>query len=205
MATTFVYFDLGMVLVRFSIDRMFWQLGNVAGIDPDRVREILIEEPLHLDYELGRLTTREYFDAFCEAAGARPEYNAFLLALSDIFELNYEMIPLVARLQAAGCRTGILSNTCEAHWQFCLDRFPMLRDRFDVIALSYELRACKPDRAIFQAAAQLAGVPPERIFFTDDLPGHVAGARTAGFDAVQYLSAPQISQELRRRRIRFNY
>ena len=63
----------------------------------------------------------------------------------------------------------------------------------------------KPDAAIFHAAAELCGYRPEEIFFVDDLPGHVAGARAAGFDAVQFTSAEALSAELRRRGIRFNY
>ena len=71
--------------------------------------------------------------------------------------------------------------------------------------MSCQVRAAKPDAAIFQAAAELAGVPPEEIFFTDDLAEHVAGAREAGFDAVQYTSTPRLVAELRDRGLRFNY
>jgi putative hydrolase of the HAD superfamily len=76
---------------------------------------------------------------------------------------------------------------------------------FEVHALSYRIGAAKPEPAIFAAAAELAGVAPQEVFFTDDLPRHVAGARAAGFDAVQYTSTPQLVAELRARGARFNY
>jgi HAD superfamily hydrolase (TIGR01509 family) len=72
-------------------------------------------------------------------------------------------------------------------------------------ALSYRIGACKPDVAIFRRAAELAGQRPQDIFFTDDLAENVAGAKAAGFDAVQYTSTPQLVAELRQRGIRFNY
>ena len=43
------------------------------------------------------------------------------------------------------------------------------------------------------------------IFFVDDVPGHVEGARAAGFDAIVYHSARQVADALRERGVRFNY
>jgi HAD superfamily hydrolase (TIGR01549 family) len=100
---------------------------------------------------------------------------------------------------------GVLSNTCQSHWEHCRRKFCILRESFSVYALSYEIHEMKPDAAIFQAAAELAGVAPEQIFFTDDMAGHVAGARAAGVDAVQYVSTPQLAAELRSRGVRVNY
>ena len=63
--------------------------------------------------------------------------------------------------------------------------------------MSYELEAMKPDIAFYQGAARLAQTPPEGIFFVDDRPENVAGAQAAGWDAVVYESASQLSEELR--------
>ena len=201
----FIYFDLGMVLAKFSVERMLRQVGMVAGIEPALVREVLFGSHLHERYEVGQLSTQEYYEAFCEAIQKRPPCDSLVHAASDIFELNTSMIAVVAQLRAAGYRLGILSNTCEAHWQFCYQRYRILRECFDIYALSYEIEAAKPQPAIFRRAAELAGVAPEKIFFTDDIAGHVAGACAAGFDAVQYLSTPQVVAALHDRGVRFNY
>jgi putative hydrolase of the HAD superfamily len=201
----FLFFDLGKVLLRFDVDVMCRQMGDVAGIDPPRVYQVLLEHPLQSEYERGRITTREFYEAFCRDTGTRPDFDALLRAGSDIFDLNTSMIPVVVQLYRTGHRMGVLSNTCESHWEHCLQRFRVLGEMFEVYALSYRIGAAKPEAAIFQAAANLAGVAPEEIFFTDDLAGHVAGARAAGFDAVQYTSTPQLAADLRARGVRFNY
>ena len=105
------------------------------------------------------------------------------------------MVPLVSQFRAAGHRMGILSNTCRSHWEYCARRYRILTTLFDVAALSFEIHAVKPERAIFLAAAELAGCDPEEIFFVDDTPGHVDGARAAGYDAVAFLSPPQLAAE----------
>lgn len=201
----FIYFDLGKVLVHFDLDRMCRQMGAAANLSPQLVFQTLFDSGLHDRYEIGQVDPREFYEAFCEAASCRPDYEALQLAGSDIFELNASIIPLVAQLRAAGFRLGVLSNTCHSHWEYCLRRFRILRDLFSVHALSYRIRAMKPDPAIFLAAAELAGVAPQDIFYTDDIAGHIAGAKAVGFDAVQYTSTPELVAELRRRGLHFNY
>ena len=201
----FFYFDLGKVLLRFDVDVMCRQIAGVSGIAPGLVYRVLMEHPLQKDYECGRITSRQFHEAFCRETGTQSPFEALLLAGSDIFEVNESMVPVVAHLNRAGYRMGILSNTCDSHWEHCLRRFRMLDELFEVHALSYKLRTSKPDKEIFDAAAQLAGVAPHEIFFTDDLAANVAGARATGFDAVQYTSTPQLVADLRARGVQFNY
>ncbi len=204
-APRFFYFDLGNVLVDFEVARMYQQIGQAAGVDPARVREVLFFDGLQKEHELGRVSGEEFYETFCEATGTRPDFKTLERAASDIFEVNPSILPLVACLERAGYRLGILSNTCRSHWEHCRRKFCILRESFCVYALSYEIHEMKPDAAIFQAAAQLAGAAPEEIFFTDDTVGHVAGARAAGFDAVQYVSTPELADELRSRGVRVDY
>ena len=134
-----------------------------------------------------------------------PDYHALRRAGSAFFELNVPIVPIVTQLAAARHRLGILSNTCESHWEYCHDRFTILRDLFDVCTLSYEVGALKPAAEIFHAAADAAEVAPSEIFFVDDRPEHVAGARDVGFDAVQFTTPARLATELRRRGVDFNY
>jgi HAD superfamily hydrolase (TIGR01509 family) len=201
----FLYFDLGNVLLRFDVGVMCQQMAAVAGIGPAHVFQALFSTPLQSDYELGRVSTPQFYEEFCRQTGTRPEFHPLMEAASDIFHLNTAVIPVVAQLRHAGYRLGILSNTCENHWEHCLRRYAILRELFDVHALSYRIGVAKPDAPIYRAAAGLAGAEPREIFFTDDIRGNVEGARAAGFDAVQFTSAPELVRVLRERAISFNY
>ncbi len=167
--------------------------------------EAVFDNRLLARYERGAISTEGFYEAFCRTTGTRPDRAALTRAASDIFHLRTSMIPVAAHLRQAGYRLGILSNTCDIHWKHCRKRFRLLGDLFAVHALSFRIGATKPDAAIFRAAAKMAGVEPGEIFFTDDIPGHVAGARAAGFDAVQFTSTPELVADLRARGLRFNY
>jgi HAD superfamily hydrolase (TIGR01549 family) len=111
------------------------------------------------------------------------------------------MISLIARLIRSSCGLGILSNTCGPHWDHLTQvaRYGVLKNGFDTIVLSHEVGCRKPEPEIFAAAAQMAGVAPERIFFTDDIEEHVVAARAAGWDAEVFASAIGLAEALTRR------
>ena len=205
MAICFLYFDLGKVLVHFDHRQMIRQISDLVGLEAGRVRQVLFEDHLQADYECGRLSREGFYEAFCQRTGTRPDAEDFDRAASDFFDLNLEIVPLVAALQQAKYRMGVLSNTCPGHWELCARRFRLIAEAFPVQALSYKLGAAKPHPEMFRKAAELAGVAPGEIFFVDDAAANVEGARAAGFDAVVYLSAGQLADELRARGLRFNY
>jgi glucose-1-phosphatase len=205
MQPKFLYFDLGRVLVNFSVEQMLEQIGAAAGIDSETVRQAVLTGRLLHDLEVGRLSSRQFYEAFCAATNTRADHDRLMAAAAEIFDLNLPVVPIVAQLQQAGCRLGILSNTCDVHWDYCWRTYRMLSECFSIHALSYKIGAVKPEAAIFQAAARLAGCEPEEVFFVDDITGHVAGARAVGFDAVQFTTADALADELRLRGLRFNY
>jgi putative hydrolase of the HAD superfamily len=202
----FIYFDLGNVLLRFSHRLAARQMAAVAGVTEEMAWNAVFESGLSDQFEMGHIASRDFYEHFCRATSSQPDFQLLLHAVSDIFELNTAIVPLVVHLHSARRRLGILSNTNEAHWQFVSQgRYAIIRDFFPIKALSFQLNFMKPQREIFEAAAAMAGVDPAEIFFTDDRTENVAGACAAGFDAVLYEDPRQLADELRRRHVRWNY
>ena len=202
----FLYFDLGNVLLYFDHMQACRQIAALAEIDPQQVWDLVFDSGMELRFEAGEVSTDEFYDHFCRQTKTRPEFAALTHAASSIFRVNGGMKAVLGQLLAARHRLGLLSNTNEIHWRHVADgRYSLLPEAFEVLVLSYEVKAVKPDPKIFRIAAEMAGVAPEDIFYTDDVPGHVAAARTAGFDAVQYTTTPALVNELRARGVEFNY
>jgi putative hydrolase of the HAD superfamily len=202
----FIYFDLGNVLLWFDHRRAARQMAAVSGIQEDRAWESVFVADLEHQFEAGQISGRQFYDRFCETTNSQPDYQALLHAASDIFELNPHIVPVVMHLSRARYRLGILSNTNASHWQLVIDgRFTLINRFFPVTALSYRLRVMKPAPEIYAAAAAMAAVAPEEIFYTDDRPDNVAGAIAAGYDAVLFQDVRQLARELRRRGVQWNY
>jgi len=206
MPPKFIYFDLGNVLLNFDHLLASRQIGALVGLSGERVYEMLFNNELQRQYECGEISAREFFEAFCTRSGTQPDYNAFCHAASDIFEINAGTKAVVAQLARSGRRIGLLSNTCAAHWDFYASgRFTLIPEAFEVVALSFRIGAMKPDPAIFHAAADLADVEPQEIFYTDDIAANVEAAQSVGFDAVQFITSSQLATSLRERGVSFNF
>ncbi len=204
MAIRFIFFDLGKVLVNFDLHQMMRQVSDVAGVGIDRVAAALFDDHLHERFELGEIAIEEYQRGFCERIGCQPDLARLHRAATEFFELNASILPVISGLCQTRFPLGILSNTCVSHWDYCRQRFAFIRECFQVSVPSYEVGFLKPHKEIYDLAARRARVAPEEIFFTDDLLENVEGARAAGWDAVQFTSARQLAEELRRRAVPMN-
>jgi len=193
----FLYFDLGNVLLFFDHRRAARQMAAAAGVPAELVWEVVFASGLEHRYEAGEVSTTEFFEIFCRETNSRPDYQSLAAAAGDIFEPNSPVIDLLARLSAAGRRVGLLSNTCELHWNhFASGCYPPIPEAFHSVVLSFRAKAMKPEARIYAHAAELAGVAPSEIFFVDDVAGHVASVRDFGFDAVQYTTPEALVAEL---------
>ena len=202
-AIKFLYFDLGNVLLAFDRHTPCRQIGALVNASADDVEQLLYSSGLQDRYEDGQLTSRQFYEHFCDVVGARPEYPAFRQAASDMFELNVSVVPILHKLARAGYPLGVLSNTCEMHWHHISSRYRGVYDLMSQAVLSYEVRCSKPLAGIYQEAIRRAGQVAASIFFVDDRPENVAGAQHAGMTAVLFEGPEQLDQALRGRGVVF--
>lgn len=201
----FFYFDLGNVLINFSHERAAEQMAAASGAPTEAVWRLVFEGAMPRRLETGQISSSEFCREFRQATGSQVSDERLLLACSDIFWLNAPIVPLVSQLVAAGFRLGILSNTCQAHWDFVWRKFRIVSCFFPLRMLSFESGAMKPDPSFFTAAMRNAASPPERIFFVDDRPEHVQGAIDCGLDAVRYTTVRELGRELSERGVSIHY
>ena len=199
----FLYFDLGNVLLSFSHERMVAQMAAALSASPNAVREVLFgPEGWEHEFELGKIDGPEFARRLNARFGARADEATLRRASGDIFTLNHEVWQIVTRLLRQGRALGILSNTNVWHWEFLeAERYCLATGMVPIAALSWRLQALKPELVAYRRAARLADCAPEDVFFVDDMPANVEGALAAGFDAVRFVSAEQLTQDLAERGI----
>jgi FMN phosphatase YigB (HAD superfamily) len=205
MATRFVFFDLGNVLVKFDVRRLIRQVADLVDRDVEQVAETIFGNPLHRDLECGRIDLVAYYEGFCRRVAVRPDFRELLHAVNDMFWANDSIVPLLETLSESSFPRGILSNTGPSHWEHCSGTFGYLLENIPKHhVLSYEIGTMKPDAAIYDAAYRVAagavpGIRREEIFFTDDREDNIEGAKEAGLDAVAYRETGELIEQLVRR------
>ncbi|MCA9081261.1 MAG: HAD family phosphatase [Planctomycetaceae bacterium] len=189
---------MGNVLVYFSHDRMFRQMGAVCDRSASEMRSLLIDSELQWEFERGQVSEREFCGRLSQLVGRELEVDAVRQAGSDIFWPHPEMRPILEGLKKQGLRLVLLSNTSISHFEWIQQRydFPAL---FDDLVLSYEVGAIKPEEAIFRAALDKIDCDPEECFYTDDISAYVAAGRTYGLQAEIFTGANDLREHLRMR------
>jgi len=108
--------------------------------------------------------------------------------LENGVHLYDDAFPVLASLRRRGVKTALVSN-CSHSTRPVVVRLG-LEQVFDVIILSFEVRAMKPDLAIYATTLERLGVVrPERAVFVDDQPQYCDGATAAGLAARLILRA----------------
>lgn len=105
-------------------------------------------------------------------------------------------VDLLHALHGAGTPLYFLSNMPEPYAQH-LEATHGFLSLFRGGVFSARARLCKPEAEIFVHCAQSLDLDPARTLFIDDMASNVAAAREAGWQAIQFVDAPQCAHELR--------
>ncbi len=194
-----VIFDLGRVLVDFDFRRGFQALEPLCRYSAEEIPERLRTTRLVEEFETGLVEPHEFVAQLAKLLDFDIAYDRFCAIWSSIFAETLVPDSLLESL-AARYRLLILSNTNAIHFPMVRETYPLMRHFHDFV-LSYEVKAMKPRREIFERAIERAGCRAEECFYTDDIAEYVEAARNLGIDAVVFRSAAQLEGELRTRQI----
>ncbi|MBL8305001.1 MAG: HAD family phosphatase [Ideonella sp.] len=190
-------FDLGRVLVDFDFGRALEAWAPHSALSAEALRLAFRHDEAYERHERGELTAAQYFAHLAatlqlDASPARIEQGWNAIFLGEIVRTRRMVEQLRGRLPC-----HVFSNTNATHLAACRARFPALFGAVDGIFTSHELGLRKPDRAAFERVCALIGCPPAAVLFFDDLAENVAGARSAGLQAVQVHSPDDVAAALR--------
>jgi len=104
--------------------------------------------------------------------------------LHETLEAFDELIALLPRLKAEGRRLGIVTAKRHRTVGLALDRFPALRDDFDVVVAHEDTDRHKPDPDPVTLAIERLGGTPSDAAYVGDSPFDIQAAKSAGAYAV---------------------
>ena len=193
-----VLFDYGMVLSG-PADPVWWQeMCRITALEEERLHRAYWA-PRHA-YDRGFYTGIEYWQAVGHHAGIELSKDQILTLIHADTALwttpNQPMIDWAARLQAAGTRTGVLSNLGDAMTKGVLERMPWM-GAFHHKTFSHSHKLAKPEVEIYQRAMQGLLTAPECILFIDDRAENCDAGRLAGMHVIQYLRHEEFLAEMR--------
>ncbi|MBS0653103.1 MAG: HAD family phosphatase [Verrucomicrobia bacterium] len=188
-----VFFDLGNVILFFDHQKMFRQVAEFCQIELKTITDSVAK---YFDpFERGDINSRTIHHLLCEATGKKLDYQGLQLAMSDIFQPNEPMVSLIKKLKKNKVPLFLLSNTCDAHFDYAYTHYPVLH-LFDGYVLSYEVGARKPEKKIFEKALAIAACRAEDSFYTDDVPEYIEAAKQLNIDAEVFTHHNRLTEHL---------
>jgi putative hydrolase of the HAD superfamily len=193
--TTAVHFDLDGTLLQFTRPYGTFVaevLDTHLGRAPDELVEAYDEafyerfvsmEPAPVRGAMRAVVERAHEDGYPVGEPNVDEMVATLSRAEYAGTRVSEGVPaLLDRLDAAGCRLGVLTNGLP-EWQTGKLDTHGLTARFEAVVTSYGAGAHKPDAAIFEEAAERIQAD-RHVMIGDDFEPDVQGARDAGWTAI---------------------
>ena len=195
MALTSFIFDFGNVICSFDPALIVARTQQYSALPADELLAALKgAHGIMRDYETGLLTSDEFFARMCSACKLSVPKKEFIAAYTQIFKPIESTYTLIRELKPH-YKLALLSNTNEWHFEYGIkpvEVFPL----FDTVTLSYEVKAMKPARAIYDDALRKLGVPPSECVYIDDLEENVLAAQALGMQGFLFRSGDALRESL---------
>jgi glucose-1-phosphatase len=183
MKISAICFDLGKVLLHFDWQLMLDRVAEKSPLPPGEISRLLKEDRQVPAYEVGGITSAKFFSHLKKLLRYKGSARELRAAFSDIFTPLPDHIALAALL-APHYPLAIISNTNEAHIVHAEATYSFF-SLFQARIYSHQVKAMKPDRAIYQAAlAALGGIDPLEALFIDDIEANILGAVQLGWQTI---------------------
>jgi FMN phosphatase YigB (HAD superfamily)/DNA-binding XRE family transcriptional regulator len=176
----FVYFDVNGCLVRFY-QRAFAKIAADYSVAPDLVEMAY----LHFNEAVckGTISMADFNREVADKIGVDSiDWASYYLDSADSVPGTAELLKWVQSNYRLGLLTNIMPGLLSS-----LRRLKKVPDlSYDVIVDSSETGHVKPEVAIFEIAAEKAGVQPSEILLVDDTNANVVAAEKAGWHVLWF-------------------
>ena len=192
-----IVFDLGAVLIDWNPRFLYRQV-----FADEQVMEDFLTNVCHGDWNEQQDAGRPWSEAIAERSAKFPEYTEeiglFWSRWTDMLNGPIEgTVEILKELKEGGqFRLLALTNWSAETWPYATERYDFL-NWFDGILVSGQEKMKKPSRAIYDRFCERFDEEADNLLFIDDSARNIAGARAAGWTAIQYTSPEALRAELK--------
>ena len=193
-----IFWDLGGVLLTNGWD-IHQRARVLTSLGVDLPAYEAVHDAVNFYWERGLLSAPEFFEQ--TVITPNPHLNLTFdqlwpLVCGESKVLHPGSFDILSSLRDSGqYRLATLNNESRELNVYRLDSFN-LRQYFDYFICSGYVHEMKPQPGIYQAAIDICGLPPETALFIDDKPENCEAAINLGMQAIRFVSAVQLNEDL---------
>ena len=190
-----VVFDVGGVLHTSRAEHIAQDIINTLGISQEQY--LLAYDQLMPRFNLGEITEQEFWQQFItltKASQPLPTESLWGREFARLYQVNDDVLHIVANLKNQGLTVAILSNTIDPH--ATINRQRGLYAPFEIIILSHEVGLAKPDPKIYEVAQKQLQVSAAETVFVDDREENITAAIKLGINGILFQDAHHLVADL---------
>lgn len=197
-----IVFDLGNVILPFGYSIASQRFNRIdKGLGEMFLSFYNKNYDLHRSFERGDLSEEKFISFMLNGLNNKINEENFCRIYSEIFTVNENVVSLLPELKR-NYTLVLLSNTNAIHKKYGWGHYSFLQ-YFDKLILSHEVNAVKPEEKIYKAVESFTRLLPQEHLFIDDILEYVNGAKSLGWDGIQFTGYENLVEELRRWNIKF--
>lgn len=190
-------FDLGNVLVDVNIKRFINNLEK-EGLSPLKVQALITDKKLKDLLESGKIDFNTFYLKCKKKLNAKLSRKKFGEIFNDMFSPISGMSQILQGIKNTNnSKIFLLSNTNSVHFNYIRKNFEYI-DLIDRFALSYKLKAIKPDYKIYYLLINKFNIKPTETIFIDDLVDNCNSAKQLGFNVILFENYKSFLKELKK-------
>jgi len=192
-----IIFDLGNVLIDFNHRIAVRRISKFTGNGGEEIYNLFFDSELTGLFEEGKISPQQFFQEVKNKLNLKLNYEEFMPIWNEIFffsEKNLEVYNLARGLKKH-YRIALLSNINVLHFEYVEKTFPIL-DAFHNIITSFEVKARKPKKEIYQETLKILNASPKDTFYTDDRIELIESAKELGIRGFVFTNTEKLKKDL---------
>ena len=194
-----IILDMGNVLLEWNKDKI---LQDVSEMKKDYLilDKTIFQSGLWEKLDLGTMSREELVLKVVSMIGStyQKKVEEVIWNWPSYIDIYREVFPVLSELKKKGHRIFVLSNTSKVFYDLLEDQLSPLKELLDGFVLSCDIKAIKPDLAMFKEILDKYQLDPTHCVFLDDIEDNTIAAEKLGIKAYQIKKRSDVVDILKR-------
>ena len=181
-----IILDMGNVLLEWDKDKI---LQGVSDTKKDYLilDKTIFQSGLWERLDLGTMSREELVLKVVSMIGStyQKKVEEVIWNWLSYIDIYREVFPVLSELKKKGHRIFVLSNTSKVFYDLLDEQLSPLKELLDGFVLSCDIKAIKPDLAMFKEILDKYQLDPANCIFLDDIEDNTSAAEKLGIKAYQ--------------------
>ena len=181
-----ILLDMGNVLLEWNKDKI---LQGVSDTKKDYLilDKTIFQSGLWERLDLGTMTREEVVLKVVSMIGRnyQKKVEEVIWNWPSYIEIFTEVFPILSEVKKKGHRIFVLSNTSKVFYDLLEEQLSPLKELLDGFVLSCDIKAIKPDLAMFEEILDKYQLDPTNCVFLDDIEDNTIAAVKLGIKSYQ--------------------